>query len=192
MMKRSMKILWRKPIIFGTICFCSLLLVVSSPLYAQMHYYPHSNKKPPIQTLYVELAGNGILYSVNYDVIFKDNVGFRLGGSVYGFPINSYDNNNQYRYHSWQKDFTVLFMGNYYLGHGASRLQLGLGYLYGELDKSFKIQPPGLTMTIAYRLLPVHKHNFTFKFGFTPVISHNAFHPYFGIAFGFKIGKPKK
>jgi len=42
-------------------------------------------------------------------------------------------------------------------------------------------------MTVAYRLLPIKDKKYTFKFGFTPIISHRTFHPSFGIAFGFKI-----
>ena len=83
---------------------------------------------------------------MNYDVIWKNNIGFRNGGSVYG----SLDNNNKTTtYNQWQQYLTILGMGNYYVGKDVSWLELGLGFVGDESDKSIKIQPPGITMTVA-------------------------------------------
>jgi len=165
-------------------CLAFLLLVLQTPLKAQYGYPLRKPAKVPFQSTYIEFLGNGILYSINYDVIFRNNLGFRLGGSVYG----TLDDNQRHTYNEFQRYFTILFMGNYYVGHKSNRLELGLGFVEGEIDKSYKIQPPGLTMTVAYRYLPIIKDKYTFKIGFTPTISHRTFYPLFGIAFGIKIG----
>jgi len=101
-------------------------------LYAQ-YYHPVPKEGIPIQTVYAELLGNSIIYSLNYDVVWKNNLGFRIGGSVYG---SRDDNHQNTTYNEWQQYFTILVTGNYYVGKGANRLELGMGFVGGELDKS--------------------------------------------------------
>ncbi len=147
--------------------------------------FPLKRPHQPTQSTYVELFGNGMAYSLNYDVIFKNNLGFRIGGSAFAsLNDQNYNSNDE-----WTKYFTILFMGNYYVGHGRSRLQLGAGYVFGDMGKDPGLKPPAFTMTVAYRLLPVKHTNYTLKIGFTPFISHRTFYPSIGIAFGWLLNK---
>lgn len=134
-------------------------------------------------SIFVELGGNGILYSLNYDRKFTDHVSGRIGGM--GFSIES-DN-------STDRVGLLLFptMVNYLLGSGSSRLELGAGLLWGiaggELEDYGSLNGVGLagiTSTIGYRLQPA-RGGFNFRIGLTPYISNGEFQFWGGLGFGF-------
>lgn len=164
---------------FHIIFWGILLLGFHETAQAQFDF-PLKRPPQPTQSAYIELMGNGMAYSLNYDVIFKNNLGIRIGGSAFGSLHDQSQGSND----EWTKYFTMLFMGNYYIGHGRSRLQLGAGYVIGDMGSEPGLNPPAITMTIAYRMLPVKDTRYTLKIGFTPFISHRTFYPSIGIAFG--------
>lgn len=145
---------------------------------------PPSKAEIPQQSVYVELGGNGLYYSLNYDVLFQSNWGFRLGGSVYP-PVFSDQNHNQIDEGSTA--FLGLIMAHRTLGETAHKLEVGGGVLFGTIydhEKWDFIEPPGATFSIGYRYYPVESSHFTFKAAFTPVITQTGFHPRIGISFG--------
>jgi len=144
-----------------------------------------STAEIPQQSAYLELGGNGLFYSLNYDVLFQRSWGFRLGGAVYPPAFDNPNRNKQADEGSLA--FLGIVMGQYMLGQTAHKLELGGGILFGTIydhDKWDFIEPPGATFSIGYRYYPVESSHFTFKAAFTPVITKTGFHPRIGITFG--------
>lgn len=175
---------------------CVVLLAISiHPAWGQYYNNPPSKTKGNVQSLYFELFGNGIFFSLNYDIIFKNHFGTRAGAGFDFFPYlytdpnnmnNSNDNNRQFK--SW----TLLLMENYYVGNGWLRLELGAGGVVGHLYSSdftgtHKVKPPGLTFTTGLRFLPTKKNPISFKVAFTPFIAHGHFYPYVGVSIGWGV-----
>lgn len=134
-------------------------------------------------SIFIELGGNGILYSLNYDRKFTDHVSGRIGGM--GFAVRDDDTDKRVG--------VLLFptMVNYLLGNGSSRLELGAGLLWGfaagevESYGSFSgLGLAGVTTTVGYRLQPA-KGGFNFRIGITPLITNEGFQPWGGLGFGF-------
>ena len=129
---------------------------------------------------YFELGGPGVIYSFNYDGRFgpyENGIGFRLGiGGAY-----------------WNGDgyVAVPMQLNYLLGSRGKYLELAAGATYA----------PGLdlfgngtdiwygTMGISFRKQPLGKKGFTFRAGFTPLVSFTSggsFLPFGGVSWGYR------
>jgi hypothetical protein len=105
---------------------------------------------------YLELGGNGIFYSLNYDTRFaniNDGLGARVGVSYYGndgivFPL----------------------LLNYVIGNQNHGLELGAGiytYFHTKTNYNDAVFPSGV---IAYRYQPTEKH-FSFRAGWMPIFA---------------------
>ena len=171
--------------------FLVLSILGTSKAFGQYHR-PYQKPGKNVQSLYLELFGNGIFYSFNYDFITKSHFGTRFGVG-YDFltyfsndPINRNNSNNP-RSQSW----TLLAMENYYLGNGWLRLELGMGGVVGhigsDLAGKLKVKPPGLTFTTGLRFLPTRNNPISFKIAFTPFIAHGHFYPYAGVSIGWGV-----
>jgi hypothetical protein len=105
---------------------------------------------------YLELLGNGIFYSLNYDTRFAnthDGLGARLGISFYR-----------------KEAIAVPIHLNYVIGSGNHGLELGGGvYTYVRLQGSDGVIffPSGV---VAYRYQPLDKH-FSFRAGWMPTFA---------------------
>ncbi len=116
---------------------------------------------------YGELVGNGLIYSVNYDRLFSDAIGARIGVSYTAPEMVSLT--------------TIPVMGYYLipLGSGSSKVELGLGIavlLQPEYQStSFAAAPDDKlkgnsvvgTATVGYRYQRPNG-GFVFRVGFTP------------------------
>lgn len=134
----------------------------------------------PQQSVYMELGGNNLIYSLNYDVLFQSNWGFRLGGSYFPFDIGDGSDDNS-------SAFLGLIMGQRSFGKTAHKLETGAGLLFGTIYDPQQwdfIEPPGATFSIGYRYFPAESSRFTFKAAFTPIITRSGFHPRIGVSFG--------
>ena len=150
---------------------------------------PASNtKRTAKNVLYVELGGNGILYSLNYERFVTDDINIRLGLDY--FSVSATDSSGD----SANATFLVIPVMFNYMGIGTPnhKLELGVGLdlLYlsaqssivgseGDVD-GFVV---GGTATIGYRYVP-HDGGFNFKVGFTPVFAPKFFQPWGGLGFG--------
>ncbi|HLL46985.1 MAG TPA: hypothetical protein VK399_09745 [Longimicrobiaceae bacterium] len=131
---------------------------------------------PARNSVYVELLGNGVLYSMNYDRKFSDHVSGRVGLMALGAAL-------------------VPVMGNYLAGNGNHRLELGAGPLLifapdelkldeaEELESTSDFAVAG-TATLGYRYQPVYG-GFVFRIGFTPVFGEGGVFPWVGASFGY-------
>ncbi|MDZ7680344.1 MAG: hypothetical protein U5J63_01205 [Fodinibius sp.] len=59
-----------------------VLGVAVTPAFSQLMEAP-STAEIPQQSAYVEFGGNALAYSLNYDALFKNGWGIRLGGGFY-------------------------------------------------------------------------------------------------------------
>lgn len=115
---------------------------------------------------YVELLGNGGVYSLNYERQLTDSLGLRVGYATWTpadvFPFGSLD---EYQ--------TVPVTVSYLIGRGQRKLELGGGVTFGERtpgnaadgDGSFRT----LTAIIGYRSHP--RQGYLFRVGLTPFYS---------------------
>lgn len=105
-------------------------------------------------SLFVELGGPGLLYSLNYERLFGDtNVGLRIGASVAGIEVDG-------RSATW---VSIPLVGSYYLGGQDHKLQLGAGmvFLAGSATPSDDGPlltaggfAPYATVVVGYRYIP--------------------------------------
>lgn len=163
--------------------FCGLTVT----LYSQPFEKP-STYEIPQQSVYLELGGNGIIYSLNYDVLFKNGYGVRLGGSYLYERMGWVNRNDRGSFSQIESNAILGFvMGHKMFGKTSNKLELGTGLLFGTIyeptDWDF-IKPPGLTFSAGYRFYPSDPGKFTFKAAFTPVLTRDGFHPRFGVSFG--------
>lgn len=118
--------------------------------------------------VYFEGLGQGLLYSVDFDHRFTENIAFRAGFS--SFTIE---------FISDVSITTIPLMIEYLTGHGSSHLELGLGIvpIHGSLSTSFFGTTEGSvgawavlgTATVGYRYQPV-KEGILFRVGLTPLM----------------------
>jgi|TARA_B100000959_G_C14843901_1_gene567229 hypothetical protein len=87
---------------------------------------------PQANTVYFELFGNGLLYSVNYDRMITDNISVRAGYG--GLSVSSA---------STMEDVKITMMpvlGNYLMGGGNHKLEIGAGIVLVSVDYSDNIE----------------------------------------------------
>jgi hypothetical protein len=153
-----------------TILCLSIFLFSASPVLPQSH--PNS--------LYVELLGNGGLYSINYDRLFTSNIGGRIGFS----------------YLSFKKDlflpemtlFTFPVSFSYLLGEGSSKLELGAGItiVSGEFDWVNEKGSGGLVvpnLIFGYRFQS-SDGGFLFRIGYIPLFTSEGVLSWVGLSMG--------
>ena len=144
--------------------------------------------------VFLELLGNGVLYSINYERILGDaDVGLRIGFSYIGVSAG----NDASGASAKASLITVPLMANYYgVGGRNHKLQLGGGVTIisvaassgdgkGSIVGASGVVPAP-TLAIGYRYLPA-KGGFTFFIGFTPFIIPGGDKPIFpwgGMSFG--------
>jgi len=133
------------------------------------------------QNIFVELGGQGLLFTANYDSRFskrRDGLGGRVG---IGYISTGGDNAT-----------TVPLSLNYLLGTGRHFFEMGLGATLlatSGNDNSFLFDENNSnvigTMSFSYRLQPVDR-GFSFRAGLTPIFKKNNFIPYYaGLSLGY-------
>ncbi len=137
-------------------------------------------------SLYVELLGNGGLYSLNYERNLTDDVTARLGFSYLSLSASASDDSASVTFMSFP------LMANYLLGGGNHHLELGAGatvlYASGEVESGgSRSSGDGVgvagTATVGYRYQP-RDGGFLFKVGFTPLVGSGGFLPWGGLSLG--------
>lgn len=161
-------------------CLLFLMLVLSMySMKAQEEVKPVSAGSS--QSIYGEFLGNGIVFSVNYDVLFKGNKGF---GARAGFGFLGFNNASV---------FTVP-LGLFHLsGNAPHYFEAGFGvtYMKGTIDfgTDNKETGDGFTFlpTVGYRYAPLGK-NFTGRIYFGPFITGSVvLFPWGGVSIGYKL-----
>jgi hypothetical protein len=131
------------------------------------------------QNIFIELGGQGILLTANYDTRFsnrRDGLGGRAG---IGYIAADGDNAT-----------TIPISLNYLLGKGNKFFEIGLGATmiasktdfnyFGNEDSEAESNSNVIgTLSFAYRVQPVDS-GFSFRAGLTPVFTSDFFIPYYG------------
>lgn len=132
--------------------------------------------------LYLELAGDGLIYSLNYERLLSENFSLRAGfGITPGIIIAE------------GTFIHIPFTCSYLVGSKTSKFELGLGVTYfaGSDVEIFGLPADDqslifLTGIVGYRY--VGKGGFVFRIFFTPIYNSQAdpaFFPWAGLSFGF-------
>ena len=118
-------------------------------------------------SIYAELLGNSIVYSVNYDYLFriyKDNIKLAVGAGIGYFPWT-------YLYHGGPESRTVHVFYctpevNFLFGKKSHYFETGTAFMTGiDNDKEVGFFPSG---RIGYRYQP-QKGGFFFRIAYTPI-----------------------
>jgi hypothetical protein len=157
-----------------------LLAIMARPSFAQ-----ESEDALSKNSLYLELGGNALVYSINYDRILSNAFSVRGGIGYYSLEDDLEGGDNSVSLAAFPLTL------NYLLGSGSSRLELGAGLviLTGSADlggvSTSNASVIG-TATFAYRYQKPMGGIF-FKAGFTPFISGGSFIPWFGLSVGYTL-----
>ena len=160
----------------------ALLLLLVLPVAHAARSQSHEEEYPLTSrhALYLELGGQGGLYSVNYDFRVLKALSLRAGFTKWVFPAIVV-----------VADVTAVpVMINTLIGGRRANLELGIGFLAGTASgtdiffgstssNSFLVA----TATIGYRHQSVDG-GFVFRVAFTPILSEGAVYPGGGISFG--------
>lgn len=144
-------------------------------------------------SIYLELLGQGGLYSLNYDLKVSPKISLRAGISVWGFKSIDFIffQMNEFKFRSFP------IMVNYLPGKRSSRLELGLGIMPTYIstgggsvfylihsDEPTKETIFPLVGNIGYRYQP-EDGGIMFRAGLTPSLSSGGPGLSFGISIGF-------
>jgi hypothetical protein len=150
----------RKQILLSVVAF----LAGGSSCLAQIPEAPEARN-----AVFVELLGNGGLYSINYERMLTDQLGLRVGYAAWNSPL-WFEGTTPDRYQ------TVPVTMSYLLGRGERKLELGGGITFGQgtsdrssgtgRDFSFRT----LTAMVGYRSQP-REGGYLFRVGATPFYS---------------------
>lgn len=139
-------------------------------------YKSFSQESKRAQNVFIELGGQGLTFTANYDTRFgnrRDGLGGRAG--IGYFAVDG------------DKITTIPVSLNYLLGKGNKFFEIGLGATFGSVNVEsgdFLFEDgtgSGLigTMSFAYRVQPVDS-GFSFRAGLSPIFNKDNFIPYFG------------
>lgn len=117
-------------------------------------------------SLFLELGGNALFYSLNFEHIFGgSNLSLRVGFGyihLYGTFFGSYHD---------EEDLAVPIVASYYLGGANHKLQLGAGAVFVDREGATAYGREALaTLVVGYRYLP-YDGGFNFGVAFTPFFS---------------------
>ena len=173
---------------FNRIHVIAMLMVVLSwgiatPRVHAQEALPGSSSDFARNSIFLEILGNGLFYSLNYDHKIFNHLSARIGGMYLGVSEGVTDQNVSL--------LLVPVMANYLVGSGSSRLEIGAGLTLGSAGGNIDaaggdFDEGGLaafTSTIGYRLQPTDG-GFLFRIGFTPIFTANGFLPWAGLSLG--------
>ena len=136
--------------------------------------------EPARDAFYLELLGNGLFYSMNYDRKFTDHVSGRVGITFIGATI-------------------APIMANYLAGNGNHRFEVGIGPMLVSVPEGAEVEVDNEeleqeledggvfvlgTGTFGYRYQPVNG-GFVFRIGLTPILAAGGGLPWAGMSFGY-------
>ncbi len=148
------------------------------------------SKRTAFNTIFVELGGNAVLYSLNYERITAQDIALRVGFSYLSLTATSGSAGASAS--AVGIPITASYLG---LGSASSKFELGGGILLerfsGASSTGFGdeievgVFVPMATFIAGYRYAPVNG-GFNFKVGFTPVYHPDVgFFPWGGLSFGY-------
>jgi hypothetical protein len=143
-------------------------------------------------SIYLELLGSGIIYSLNYERMLINSLALRVG---FGYaPLSASSTNNAGVTKTATENITTApltlswFPFSSSTSSPSSKLEIGAGIVYVDLTKKLASFPAGnsigYTAILGYRYQPADG-GFLFRIAFTPFILFNKTEPWGGITFGY-------
>jgi len=166
-----------------TLIACLLCVVGTGPTVAQEKATRFCRS-----AIYVEVLGQGVLYSINYDYRLTPHIGLRAGFTTWSLP--------SFLFAVGELKFTGFpIMVNYLSGEGSSHLELGIGVIPAVIsfdgqviffDTEFNEEATTVlgTATLGYRLQP-QDGGFVFRIGLTPLFTFKEAQLTGGLSLGF-------
>lgn len=147
-----------------------LLLLIPGLMICSLSYAQTESSYTSRNNAYVELLGNGGLYSINYERIVVENFALRIGFSAFKSTPLFGEGENAF--------VTVPIMGNFLFGKRQNKFELGAGFMVGRKKYTSSLNPidnrdspiSNLTGVIGYRYQP-STAGLIFRIGLTPFIS---------------------
>lgn len=146
------------------------------------------------QTVYLELLGNGLVYSLNYDLRLEkgrqDGHGIRIGAGIMPVSERGFSGNE-----ARGTVVTVPLAYNYLIGRRRSAFEVGagltpvFGHVAGVDVSGNEVDDADATvigfLNAGYRYQPLN-NGFVFRFTWTPAVTNEGFFPlWFGLSFGY-------
>jgi hypothetical protein len=151
----------------------------------------HPDARTAHNALYVELLGNGLFYSLNYERIFGDSVAARIGVGYFSVSVTGTSGGESASANA--SILTLPLMVNYLgIGSRSHKFELGIGvlliYASGSVDTlAAESDGSGVgivgTGSLAYRYVP-YDGGFNLKVGLMPLFGSFGFLPWPGLALG--------
>jgi hypothetical protein len=154
----------------------ALVILIFSAINFPVNAQTHPN------SIYLEFFGNGGLYSLNYDRLFSEDIGARIGFM--------YFETEQFLFLTDIELFLIPITLNYLAGSENHKFELGIGpvLVFGSAGifglESDSGSGVGGTATIGYRYQP-KDGGFLFRIGFTPYWGFDEFYPTGGLSLGY-------
>ena len=139
------------------------------------------DQKVAKNAVYLELGGNGLIYTINYDRMIGNKFNVRAGIETYG----AFSQNGE-----GSGVIVLPVMVNYLAGQGNNRLELGLGKLFSQINLDFgddsrfsRFSDNTYTATIGFRHQP-RNGGLLFRVGLTPIIGRELTFMWAGASIG--------
>ena len=167
--------------------FVALFLLSIQPIQAQPFQKPTIAKYgDTMSTFYLEIGGNGILGSINYDLILPSNYGIRVGISPGLILFNAEDSESEFSV----QNFNFIGILSAFKLHGTSshKLESGLGIVVGEINSEIKENfpaIPGIAINLGYRFVSKREKGLSLRVMFSPILCKDGFTPWFGGSLGY-------
>jgi hypothetical protein len=170
-----------------------LTIAASAPAMAQEHQVTSSKPLIAKNALYVELGGNGVGYTLNYERRIAEQASLRVGGMFWKASATASSGGDSVSSSATMAIVPVManFLG---LGTANHKLEVGAGvamaYFSGEASNSIgdKVSGTGMvpmgTATLGYRYQP-RDGGFLFRAGYTPVFNKDFVFHWGGVSFGY-------
>lgn len=147
--------------------------------------------KKASNSIYLELLGNGAVYSLNYDRMFSNSVSGRIGLMSVSVDEDTLNvNKNDVTGQEAKVSLTMLPIMINYLKGGNHKLEIGGGvilvFVSADIKEVGSVEGSGVvgTATLGYRYQP-GAGGFNFRIGFTPIFGQGGFFPWAGLSLGY-------
>lgn len=170
------------------------IIVIGCSIFWYFSQAPAQPRNLARNSIYLELLGNGFLYSINYERAFNRFLHARIGfmsGQLASKVICS-----QIYCEQNEEDLPniIPLMLNYIYGHGKHKFEVGMGLAFTTSTRGeFDLDDAGLinndtklvgVATIGYRIQPESK-GALFRAGFTPFFGNEGVQPWGGLTVGY-------
>jgi hypothetical protein len=169
-----------------TLAVQALLVVLGQ---ATQAVKPAEDQSTMRNLVFVEVGGNGLLCTVNYDRRLTEHFAVRIG--VGRLPEGAYPFPGEQPAMAGGPVTGIPMLVSFVSGESRHRLELGVGVTIFHVGSggpgrsgmaAHYVSVP--TAFIGYRFVP-REGGFTYRFGFTPLLGSRAVLPWAGLSFGY-------